>query len=294
MARNNEDLLPIRESMRKQSHRYGWDADVFNHGWRNYKTVGRYIDKCLRKSIGQNYDKVKKHILDKMKYANKAWHTSSVIETILERRFCDDWSEFIIDSQNRIQLNKKYLQNRKKWAEYKKKQRTTVVLDDKKFYRLKPNLTQSQIHLLEASLLSSNIPLGEWFTNLCCGGIISESIYNDKLGIHSWWRKKLENHEFVLSCFELAQDIETKVYKDKSKDYRKWKKETSDAKAKEQREIQRDKQHILETLIHDIESEKKLKEEARNIIDRDRLGFNDDSFKGEFYHGQKRKKYGRN
>ena len=35
---------------------------------------------------------------------------------------------------------------------------------------------------------------------------------------------------------------------------------------------------------------RKAAEIAKNIIDRDRLGFNDESFKGEFYHEQKRKK----
>lgn len=37
--------------------------------------------------------------------------------------------------------------------------------------------------------------------------------------------------------------------------------------------------------------EKRKAEEHKNdIVDRDRLGFDENSFKGEFYHGQKRKK----
>ena len=39
-----------------------------------------------------------------------------------------------------------------------------------------------------------------------------------------------------------------------------------------------------------LEHSRKKKEEDKNIIDRDRLGFDEDSFRGEFYHGQKRKK----
>ena len=45
-----------------------------------------------------------------------------------------------------------------------------------------------------------------------------------------------------------------------------------------------------ETLLHDLENEKKRKELVKNIVDRDRHGFDENSFIGEPYHGQKRKK----
>jgi len=46
----------------------------------------------------------------------------------------------------------------------------------------------------------------------------------------------------------------------------------------------------LSTLLHDLEARAKAKEGAQDIIDRDRFGFDEESFKGEFYHGEKRKK----
>ena len=45
-----------------------------------------------------------------------------------------------------------------------------------------------------------------------------------------------------------------------------------------------------ETLLNYIEAEKKYKERAKDIVDIYRHGFDEESFKGEFYHGQKRKK----
>jgi len=52
----------------------------------------------------------------------------------------------------------------------------------------------------------------------------------------------------------------------------------------------REREKKASTLLHDLEQKKKIKEEAQNLVDRDRLGFDEESFKGEFYHGQKRKK----
>ena len=62
--------------------------------------------------------------------------------------------------------------------------------------------------------------------------------------------------------------------------------------ASEDRIRDKEKEHSLETLLHTIVSERRKKEldEENNLVTRDRLGFNDESFKGEEYHGQKRKK----
>ena len=59
---------------------------------------------------------------------------------------------------------------------------------------------------------------------------------------------------------------------------------------KKERESDKLKKEYNDSLLYSIEYSRKKKEEAKDIIDRDRLGFDDDSFKGEEYHGQKRKK----
>ena len=73
-------------------------------------------------------------------------------------------------------------------------------------------------------------------------------------------------------------------------EYRKFKAEEKDRKNKQRRENKKLEEETLSTLLWSIEDKRKAAEIAKDIIDRDRLGFDDESFKGEFYHGQKRKK----
>lgn len=60
--------------------------------------------------------------------------------------------------------------------------------------------------------------------------------------------------------------------------------------ATERRKAAKLREEQREILLHNIMVEKKRKEREEDIIARDRHGFDDESFKGEFYHGQKRKK----
>lgn len=64
------DELPVKESMRGTWRRYGCDVDHYDNGIQNYKIVGRYIENYLKKSIGKNFDKVKKHILEHVNYTH--------------------------------------------------------------------------------------------------------------------------------------------------------------------------------------------------------------------------------
>ena len=73
-------------------------------------------------------------------------------------------------------------------------------------------------------------------------------------------------------------------------EYTKYKAEEKDRKNKEEREKKKLNEETISTLLWSIEDKRKADELAKNIINRDRLGFDDESFKGEFYHGQKRKK----
>ena len=73
-------------------------------------------------------------------------------------------------------------------------------------------------------------------------------------------------------------------------EYRKFKAEEKDRRNKQRRENKKLEEETLSTLLWSIEDKRKAAEIAKDIIDRDRLGFDDESFKGEFYHGQKRKR----
>lgn len=56
------------------------------------------------------------------------------------------------------------------------------------------------------------------------------------------------------------------------------------------RQSEKEKEKERDELLHNIISERKRKEKERDLINRDRLGFDEYSFIGESYHGQQRKK----
>ena len=292
------DKLPIKESMRGTWRRYGYDVDHYDNGIQNYKIVGRYIENYLKKSVGKNFDKVKKHILEHMKDYNVSHASKNIVEDILSWRISKDrWSDFTIDSQNRVQINKTRTANRKEWAERRREKRTTVILNNSRTYKLNPDLTEKQKTHLEICLLENNIPLGDWFVNLLCGGTITDIEYHNRLGIpqqgERWWYYNYNNRkhvDFIEFCFVVDKDVEKYIYDENTKEGKRWKAEKQDAQSKKERELEKEHKLKFETLLHDIEAEKKCKERAKDIVNRDRHGFDEDSFKGEFYHGQKRKK----
>ena len=79
------------------------------------------------------------------------------------------------------------------------------------------------------------------------------------------------------------------ILKEGTPEYVKYRAEEKDRKNKEEREKKKLNEETISTLLWSIENKRKAIELAKDIIDRDRLGFDDESFKGEFYHGQKRK-----
>ena len=101
--------------------------------------------------------------------------------------------------------------------------------------------------------------------------------------------KIYETKEYVESCFEIAEDNVVYVFDENSTDYRQYKKECQDKKHKEDRERRKRNEEYNENILYCIEYDRKKKEHDEDIVDRDRLGFDEDSFKGEPYHGQKRK-----
>ena len=80
------------------------------------------------------------------------------------------------------------------------------------------------------------------------------------------------------------------ILKKGTPEYAKYKAEEKERKNKEKREKKKLNEETVSNLLWSIENKRKADELSKNIINRDRLGFDDDSFKGEFYHGQKRKK----
>ena len=140
----------------------------------------------------------------------------------------------------------------------------------------------------------------EVFNHIFNGGILSqkkymEFIYSIKYDgvIKRRWSCDYiyDTRKYAESLFTIYDDNVLYIFDNvNSSDYIRYKKEISDRKRKERREYKKAKDEYNDDLLFCLEYNRKKKEEERNIIERDRLGFDEDSFKGEFYHGQKRKK----
>ena len=140
----------------------------------------------------------------------------------------------------------------------------------------------------------------EVFNHIVHGGILSgrkykefiEGINRDGLKKDRWGYNVVvyDTREYAKSCFSLYEDNIAYVFDGKSSEFRRYKKERLDRIHKKERESDKLKKEYNESLLYSIEYSRKKKEDDINIIDRDRLGFDDDSFKGDGYHGQQRKK----
>ena len=293
------DDMPNKESMRGSHHKMGWTMKMYDQGFRNYKIVSRYIDRCLLKSIGKNFDKVKKHIYEKMSHNIIARHEDNIVDHIM-CRYIGENEKFILDSQNRIQLNKKYLEKCKKWRNDRISGKITIIdTSIEPTYRLREDITDSEIDKLKYMLIKNGSYNKEFFNHISNGGIISRKKYqefiytigyDDMVKVRYGYDYIYDTRNYAESCFSIYLDNVVYVFDEKSSEYKNYKKMCSDSKRKIKREKKKEREEYNEDLLFRIEYKKKQREEEKNNIDRDRLGFDEESFKGEPYHGQKRKK----
>lgn len=293
------DNMPNKESMRGSHHKMGWTMKMYDQGFRNYKIVSRYIDRCLCKSIGKNFDKVKKHIYEKMSHNIIARHEDNIVDHII-CRYIGENEKFILDSQNRIQLNKKYLEKCKKWRDDRISGKLTIIdTSIEPTYRLREDITDSEIDKLKDMLIKNGSYVKDFFNHISNGGIISRKKYQDfiyTIGYDDMVKFRYgydyiyDTRNYVESCFSIYCDNVVYIFDEKSSEYKNYKKMCSDSKRKNERERKKEREEYNEDLLFRIEYKKKQREEEKNNIDRDRLGFDEESFKGEPYHGQKRKK----
>ena len=142
--------------------------------------------------------------------------------------------------------------------------------------------------------------LGNYDTIICYGrkkwsldhkSMIFEISFEPKYRTWKWREYRINDNmsigNFLYQVKIFPQDA---ILYEGTKEYNRYIAELDDAKRKKRREYFKEKRKQQETLLHDLEQMKKDKELQLNIITRDRLGFDENSFKYSFYHGQKRKK----
>lgn len=296
------DNMSNKESMRGSHHKKSWSMKMYDQGSYNYKMVSRYIERCLRKSIGKNFDNVKKHIYEKMVHHNIARHDDNIVDGLIYNYIGEsEFYKYILDSQNRIQLNKEYIKRHNRRSEDKKNRKLTIIDKDKEVsYRIKDGITDNEINKLKDMLINNGSYNKEVFNHIFNGGILSrkkymEFIYSIKCdGVikrRYGYDYIYDTRKYVESLFTIYDDNVFYIFDNvKSSEYIRYKKEISDSRRKIERENKKEREEYNDDLLFRIEHKRKQREEEKNNIDRDRLGFDDNSFKGEPYHGQKRKK----
>lgn len=299
---NNIDRISNKESMRRSHRGNGWDMKMYDQGRTNIKIVSRYIDRCFGRSIGKNFDKVKKHIYEKMRHHITSRYDSNLVDNLLPV-WIGEGCKYILDSQNRIQLNKEYNERVKLYRDYKLSDKLTIVDPNiENTYRIREDITDREIEKMRGMLIKNGSYVGDKFNHIVNGGILPASKYrefiesiNEDGKIKNRWAYGgydyiYDTRKYIESCFVMSEENVVHVFDANSSEYRQYKKERQDKKHKEQREYKRQKDEYNESLLYCIEYNRKRKEEEKNNIDRDRLGFDENSFIGEGYHGQQRKK----
>lgn len=297
---NNLDKMAVKESMRKTHHKEGYDMKIYDQGRQNYKIVSRYIDRCLKKSIGKNFDKVKKHMIERMCYNSLARYEHNLVESLISG-YIGEGDKYMIDSQGRIQINEDYAKRHKGWRDRRMSKKLTLIDSNKdKMYGLRDGMTDSEIDILKSRLIVNGSYDKRLFNHVANGGLLSEVKYrafisdikHDDVIKDRWGYSEYiyETKEYVESCFVVVEDDILYVFDEKSSDYKQYKKECQDKKHKKDRECRKRNEEYNENILYCIEYDRKKKEHDKDIVDRDRLGFDENSFKGEPYHGQQRKK----
>lgn len=264
----------------------------YDHGVQIYKD----IDIFLRGHVGQEFDFVFSKFCIKFPKTVGNVNTRAEFLSKFSSRY-GKW-EYYIDDDGKIQTEKRYIKPRNE---------VKVYYDEPSVKVVKPN-----VQLLEkSSAIKSYIykSLGKEAYDIIMEGKEIPKTEFDKYLRNAPYRFKNElsflaiyhlklftrwSRSGSICVFDqLFKEYEYRrfdVLKEGTPEYDKYMAEEKDRKNKLVREFKKEREEKLSNLLWSIEDKRKAAEIAKNIIDRDRLGFDDESFKGEFYHGQKRKK----
>lgn len=277
-----EDLcLPQHRSMRSSVNRHSKRLK-YQHGYNYWHHGGqsfyKWIDNFLEKSVGKNFDYVFRKIREKYSIAlNGRSKWRSPLELLYE--YVDKHKE----TPNERWPNRYYFNDDRILQKRERKGRRNKLV---KITKMCPT---SLYKIVDSS----------WKVNAYICGRIGYRRYRHIMDSGGYINGILA----VKLRFELASkgikpdDYISPVYKCDSYTYERGSKECSRyfaEQAKMQRKLKREREKREEEenkrILYRIEAMKKEKEEQLNTVTRDRLGFNEESFIGEPYHGQKRKK----
>ena len=278
---SNYETAPRHESMHKSSGYNSWDYDHYDR--KSY----HYISRILENSVGKDFDKVFSDICNKFR-KKKNYN--------FRREFLRQIDPYYMAPRRRWRYNGYYIDENRIIRSYdapeKKRKKVRVKVVDrptkyftantrvfKEYSGVKAMVLQYLGHILSYKLFHEKLPMKYYYLVVCHIEKALDYLYPKKS-----YRKAPS--EFLL----IIDESEYITYYEGERKFYKYLAETKDASNKVVREKKKKKEIYLSSLLNSIEAERKSRERLENGVTRDRLGFAEDSFTGEFYHGQKRKK----
>lgn len=274
------ETAPRHESMRKSSGYNSWDYDHYD------RESYHYVSRILENSVGKDFDKVFSDICNKFRKKKNYNFRHEFLRQIdpyyraPRRRW--RYNGYYID-ENRIIRSydapeKKRKKVRVKVVDRPVKYFTANTRVFKEYSGVKAMVLQYLGHTLSYKLFHEKLPMKYYYLVVWHIEKALDYLYPKS------YRKA--SSEFLLKIDE----SEYVTYYEGERKFYKYLAETKDASNKVVREKKKKKEIYLSSLLNSIEAERKSRERLENGVTRDRLGLAEDSFTGEFYHGQKRKK----
>ncbi len=275
------ETAPRHESMHRSSGYNSWDYDHYDR--KSY----HYISRILENSVGKDFDKVFSDICNKFR-KKKNYN--------FRREFLRQIDPYYMAPRRRWRYNGYYIDENRIIRSYdapeKKRKKVRVKVVDrpvkyftantrvfKEYSGVKAMVLQYLGHTLSYKLFHEKLPMKYYYLVVVHIEKALDYLYPKKS-----YRKA--SSEFLL----IIDESEYITYYEGERKFYKYLAETKDASNKVVREKKKKKEIYLSSLLNSIEAERKSRERLENGVTRDRLGFAEDSFTGEFYHGQKRKK----
>lgn len=281
--------LSMRMRLTKKDGRVGrYDYVYPDSSWTRQKQMLRYIPKMLEKNIGKSFNDVFSMFCKKYpEYVGDLNSREEFRKFFVEYAKFNYWrakASFYIDDQGRICSYKKNPRIARK-----RKNLTFYTQDPVYYYRLNKDFLKKHKSIDNVLYNVLGYDLYQFMTT---EEKLTESFRSKVIDILSCRRVSLLNaakedglnyhyYDDIYADFFIKEtDTPEMVLKKGSDEYKQYKKEESDRKKVAAREYQKEREERYEAMLRLIR-EKQEEERKKNIIDRDRLGFDDKSFKKE-------------
>lgn len=262
------DSLPKRESISQGIvRRYGslWNVDKWE-GYRHrekHKYPWSIANDILHKYLGKSYDEAYSAFCKKLKEnGQKDQYDKSYFDKEFTSlgKWYGNFEEFILDDNKIIHYNRGYQKDRIKWSKNSRKFPLTVYFN---------KTPKESDYVLKKEYRGSKY-------------------WSYRIESNKYWRLPI----YIKNLYrpESTENCESIIFESpKEKGFKKYMWEAIKSSKKAHREYKKQQKEIQYSFLTKDE-QRRIKERETDLVKRDSHGFNDESFKGEYYHGQKRKK----